>query len=153
MPEMLVRAKVNDSSVITVTPMKPLKHDLSVSWYVERLPDDVTPAETPPPAAPKRDAYGRRSEAFARLFGRLGGTRGRADRSLYDLAPEGELSALATKKKLSPDAATSSLFALGKLKPGRWWITVVVKDPASEVLLDPKHLLEERASWPVLVTP
>ena len=153
MPEMLVRAKVNDSSVITVTPMKPLKHDLSVSWYVERLPDDVTPAETPPPAAPKRDAYGRRSEAFARLFGRLGGTRGRADRSLYDLAPEGEPSALATKKKLSPDAATSSLFALGKLKPGRWWITVVVKDPASEVLLDPKHLLEERASWPVLVTP
>ena len=56
------------------------------------------------------------------------------------------------KKKVGPEAATSSQLPLGKLKPGRWWVTVVVKDQVNDVLLDPKHLLEERASWPVVVT-
>ncbi len=153
MPEMVVSAKVNGDTTLTVTPMKPLKHELSVSWYVERLPDDVVPSDAPPVVAPAaKDAYGRRSEAFARIFGRLGGNRGRSDRGLYDLPPEGEPVTFAVKKKLSPEAATSSQLQLGKLKPGRWWVTVVVKDPVNDVLLDPKHLLEERASWPVVVT-
>ncbi|MSR75057.1 MAG: hypothetical protein EXS14_06280 [Planctomycetes bacterium] len=153
MPDMLVRAKVSDETMLSITPMKPLKHDLKVTWYVERLADDTVMKEPDATAAPAKigDGYGRRGEAFARIFGRIGGKRGREDRAIYDLEPMGEVWSLPVKKRLSADGPWSSQLPVGKLKPGRYWITAVVEDTTTDVLLDPKHLLQERASWPVIV--
>ena len=151
MPDMLVRTKAGGDTMLCVTPMKPLKHELKVTWFVERLPDDTVMKDAEPAVAAKPDGYGRRADAFARIFGRMNGKRAREDRSIYDAEPLGEVWGLPVKKKLAPDAATSSQLPVGKLKLGRYWVTAVVEDTNTEVLLDPKHLLQERASWPVLV--
>lgn len=42
---------------------------------------------------------------------------------------------------------------MGQLPPGRYKVTVVVKDTTEWVLLDRNHLLEERETWWVTVAP
>ena len=65
--------------------------------------------------------------------------------------PAGELSKIAKKPKKKKGQPRRHEFPVGQLPPGRYKVTVVVKDTTDWVLLDKNHLLEERETWWVTV--
>ncbi len=67
--------------------------------------------------------------------------------------PEGERGRLAKVLKGSRVKPTRHQFQIGQLKPGRYRVTVEVRDRTRWVVRDPKHLLEERVTWVVKVLP
>jgi hypothetical protein len=135
---------------ITVTPMAPQTHELEVGWYVKPLaPDEAVPV---PEKATKQEEYvvpwgGRRG-------GELGvpsGDRAQRSRERYDEPPAGEPSRLGGRGKRC-GGEKPHVFPVGELEPGRYAVTVKVRDTTPWVLLDPDHLLEERMTWIVTVS-
>ena len=70
-----------------------------------------------------------------------------------DEPPAGEPSKLGKKANTKRGEPVRHEFHLGELPPGRYKVTVVVKDPTEWVLRDPNHLLEERETWTVTILP
>lgn len=153
--------KTGADAPLTVVPMEPEKHKLDVKWYVAKAVGKVSEPERP--KTERRTGFeGEPSDDNIRMrdwmreagFGRFtGGTRQRGDRSEYDRPPEGELSSSGTTKKPDAKSPTQHIFQAGRLEPGVWKITAVVKDPTPWVLKDEKHLLEERRTWTITVLP
>jgi hypothetical protein len=139
------RAVKGDGSRIVVTPMRPLNHDLSVEWYVDRVPDSE-----PGPRAGERDT---RTLTEGAMGSWTGGTRGQdRDGDAYEFPPFGYPSDLGKVEKKGR-RAERHVFPVGDLDPGRYVVTVRVWDPTGWVLKDTKKLLEERASFWVTVSP
>ncbi len=142
----------DDKSFLSVAPMKPKKHELTVTWYVERV---ATDAPGPQPAASGRTGEDPRERMRRGLSGHWsdGGKRAREERITYDIPPAGEPDNSGVMKKAEGNKPARAAFPIGHLKPGRYRVTVVVQDPSPWVLKDDKHLLEERLSWMVRVLP
>ena len=148
-----------DDTVLAVTPMQPRRHDLEVSWHVEAL---AAGAEEPA----SEEGGGDTSEDFPWLgpgSGPGGGAGGGAarwsrgmrdpeDRTHLDEPVAGDLSALGGKAKTKKGEPMRHEFPVGELPPGRYKVTVTVRDPSEWVLQDENHLLEERESWSVTVS-
>jgi hypothetical protein len=83
------------------------------------------------------------------LGGRLG-ARASEDRAAMASAPAGVKNALGTTRK-AKDGRVENVLPISRLKPGRYRVTACVSDGTPWVLLDPKHLLEERKTWYVKV--
>jgi hypothetical protein len=132
---------------LAVTPMRPKSKPLEVSWFVE----EIEMAETMPQAEERTTGGTKRNRVRDAIHGRFtGGSRGNADRSALGKPPEGVKNALGTTRK-AKDGRTENVFGLAQLKPGRYRVTCVVADRTPFVLLDSKHLLEERKVWWVKV--
>lgn len=131
-----------DGTVITVTPMHPKTHDLQIEWTVDRVPDSE-----PGPAPVKSD--GVTTDIAIPFDGWTPGPRlvGR-DPSNYEFplfgVPGDEY---ARVEKAKGGRVDRFLFDVAKLPRGRYFISCRVSDPTPWVLKDPKHLLEERASF------
>jgi len=140
-----VAAVQGDKTMILVTPMQPRRHSLKARWFVALLApttqggdgDDYEPDPEPESAPPR--------QMFA-----FGGPRARMNRSEYDQPPKGKPSKLG--KRIAGKPRRFAFFA-GKLAPGRYTVTVEVRDPTPWVIQDKRHLLMQRASWTVTVAP
>jgi hypothetical protein len=144
----LIEAEAGGDEVLTVTPMRPRRHRLEVGWHV--LPIAVTDIREPTPID-EDDRARWRFPSGGSGVGEVGGRRHREDRDEYREPPPGEPSRLGKVLKGKRGRPDRHVFPLGKLEPGAYRITVEVRDPTPWVLLDPKHLLEDRATWTVLV--
>jgi hypothetical protein len=143
-----VEVTAGAAKMLSVTPMRPKSKPLDVSWYVETI--DAA-AAMPEQESRTTGSGERRNRLQDALFGRYsGGSRVKQDRAVLDAAPAGAKSALGTTRK-GKDGSTENVFSLAQMKPGRYRVTVVVADKTPLVLLDPKHLLEERKTWWVKV--
>jgi len=135
-----------------VVPMQP-KHDLDVTWFVEEGVD-LAPVEPRDPYADALDATPESRYRNPFLGGRYtGGTRHRSKRDAYDEPPAGERSRAAQRERGKRDEPDRWTFPLDRLDPGTYRITARVADPIEWVLKDEQHLLEERRTWTVSVTP
>lgn len=141
--ELIVNA--NSDKVVSVTPMKPRSHALDVSWFVEPIAEDVAMPEI----AERTTGPRPRNRLYDLLGGRTG-ARAAEDRAAMAAPPQGKKDALGTTRK-GKDGAIENVFPVGRLKPGRYRVTADVSDPTPFVLLDEKHLLEERTTWFVKV--
>ncbi len=128
---------------LVVTPMQPKRHEIDVTWIVEAVA-----ADAPGPAK----VEGATTDAWGGL-GRPGGARSYEDRTAYEDPPPGDPSALGERVKPKKGEPVRHAFPVGRLAPGRWRVTAVAKDPTPWVLRDEQHLLEERVTWWVTVTP
>ncbi len=146
----------DDKAYLSVTPMKPKKHELKTTWYVEPVQTDA-----PGPVAAgsgrtgeaKSDEFrNRMQEALTGRWGR-NAKRERENRITYDIPPGGNIDTTGMTKKGDAGKAAQCVFPIGRLKPGRYRITAVVVDGTGYVYKDAKHLLEERVSWLVRVAP
>jgi hypothetical protein len=170
----VVKAVEGDATVLSVTPMKLKKKKLKVYWYVEA---EVGRKATTPGGDPDGDNGGNLDgsddpdgddddeiDELEDLYGRprglgLGrsspyrGVRRTQNRGHYADPPPGELSKLGKAVKGKKKAPRRNVFPLGKLAPGRYRITVEVRDETKWVLKDDLHLLKERATWRVIVAP
>ncbi len=145
-----VTAIDGDDTQLLVTPMRPRKRRLKVFWHVKPLAVDDESGPEPPQVDEESHTFEdifltRRRGGYG-----FGGQRGRKNRDGYDQAPEGDLSKLGKDLKGTP---RRHVFPVGKLEPGRYQITVEVKDTTKWVIKDEKHLLEERLTWWVRVSP
>jgi hypothetical protein len=145
-----VTVETRSKDVLEVVPMAPSTHQLDVSWFVEALGADSPPHEEEPEDTRARDGYARPRERGEWWFRMSGGRRGRTDRTAHDQPPRGERSRLGRASGSRPRVHT---FPAGRMDPGRYRITAVVKDPVPWVIADPHHLLEERRTWQVTVNP
>jgi IgA Peptidase M64 len=148
--EVIVTA--NTDKYVSVTPMKPRSKSLDVDWFVEPLAGDAPMPETQPEPRTTGTTGGNR---FREMFlGPTGGTRGKDETRAAAMAqpPVGAQNPLGTTRK-GKDGAVECIFPVGRLKPGVYRVTAHVADRNPFVLLDPKHLLEERKTWTVKVTP
>jgi len=146
--EVIVTA--NSDKVVSVTPMKPMKHDLKVAWYVEPIANEVAMPEPTEPLRTGSDPRDLRQRLHDLLGGQLG-KRASEDRAAFGSAPPGNKDAMGTTRKSKDGTRIEDVFPLGRLKPGRYRITAEVWDSTPWVLLDSKHLLEERKTWFVKV--
>ena len=143
-----VMARSGDDTLLTVTPMQPVKHRLKVTWYVEPIEaDDPGPVQQSDESHSFVDDFGTPRRRWASFFG---GARGRKPRDEYAEPPVGDPSKLGKIRKGKP---VRHVFAAGKLPPGRYRVTAEVRDPTKWVIQDPKHLLVERETWWVRVAP
>jgi hypothetical protein len=144
-----VDAVEGGDAVLSVVPMQPRKHDLDVTWHVE------VGGTRPAPKAPEEGSgfiYGGDYAGYGGVGSFTGGDR-RLDEEHTkecDAPPTGDLSRLAKEVKTRGEP-TRHQFALGRLAPGRYKITVRVHDATPFVLKDEKHLLEARRTWWVTV--
>ncbi len=136
-----------DDDVLAVTPMQPRSHDLEVTWHVASVEADADGPE----AATSSGTGGMRRGGHRRW--RRRGRRAYEDRSALDKAPVGDLSKLAKKPRKKKGQPKRHQFPVGQLPPGRYKVTVVVRDTTPWVLKDTNHLLEERETWWVTVAP
>jgi hypothetical protein len=140
----------NSDQVLAVTPMRPRSHSLDCDWYVEAIGSDV-----PMPEPVERSTGGgtRADRIREALFGPTGGTRANETGrdTLMSQPPAGKKDALGTTRK-TKDGSIEQVFPVGRLKPGRYRVTAEVSDGTPWVLLDAKHLLQERKTWFVKVT-
>jgi hypothetical protein len=141
-----IELTVGADTVLSVTPMKPKSKALDVAWYVEQVEGGAT-APMPEPRPTGTTGRNRLREA---LYGRNTAKRAKQDRSSLDTPPAGEKNSLGSKRKRK-DGKIEHVFNVGRLRPGRYRVTAVVADRTPYVLLDPKHLLEERMTWWVKV--
>ena len=65
----------------------------------------------------------------------------------------GEVTEEVEKPKKKKGQPKRHEFPVGQLPPGRYKVTVVVKDTTKWVLKDANHLLEERETWWLTVAP
>jgi hypothetical protein len=168
-----VKAVEGDATELSVTPMRPKKKKLKVYWYVE---PEVGRKATTPGGDPEGENGGNLDGAargaeeddtfdeLEDLYGRprglgLGrsspyrGVRRTRNRDHYADPPPGELSRLGKVAKGKAKAPRRHVFPVGKLEPGRYRITVEVRDETKWVIKDVSHLLKERATWRVIVDP
>jgi hypothetical protein len=142
----------NTDKFLGVTPMKPKSKALDVDWYVESLGAESRPPE---PEERPTGATGRGRDPFRdMMFGPSGGDRGRDEARAAALAqpPAGAQTPLGTTRK-GKDGRVENVLPIGRFKPGVYRVTVTVADRNPFVFLDEKHLLEERKTWFVRVTP
>ncbi len=142
-----------DAAVLAVTPMRPKNHALDVTWTVEPVAADADGPESGAGGATGEGSPGIGPGGAPIPRRRFRGVRGRQDRSALDAPPAGELSKLGRKAKTKKGEPLRHEFPVGKLPPGRYRVTVTVKDPTKWVLRDDRHLLEERETWWVTVAP
>ncbi|MFQ5843384.1 MAG: hypothetical protein ACE5JG_00175 [Planctomycetota bacterium] len=155
-PAREVKAVAGDDTLLTVTPMQP-KKPLKAYWYLRRL-EGAEAAEEPPIASEEEtetSPYGVPYGGTGRgtRFAAFGGDRARQDRERYTEPPAGEPSKLGKRIKGGKSRPRRHVFPVGKLPPGVYEITVEVRDETPYVIKDPKHLLRERLSWRVRVSP
>jgi len=136
------------AAMLSVLPMQPRKKRLQATWYVETLDpkdepetDPITPIEG---VDYPEQAGGRRPNPMFMFVGE----RSLENREEYAEPPAGEPSRLGKKLKGNP---VRHGFAIGKLVPGYYRVTVEVEDRTKWVIKDEKYLLKERASWRVRV--
>lgn len=143
-----IAMNVGGDRVLSVSVMRPQKHALRVSWHVEPIA-----ASAPAPERKESGRTGRDPDPFKEMLRgrRRAGRRGSADRKSYDLPVMGALSNVGRENKSDPKSLPTFEFPLGKLPEGRFRVTVRVWDPTPWVLLDPKHLLEERLTWTITI--
>jgi hypothetical protein len=142
-----MEVNAGSNTMLAVTPMRPKSKPLEVAWFVEEV-EASAPAPEAEEKAPRTTGRNRVRDA---LFGRFtGGSRGNGDRSALGQPPAGTRNALGTTRKRK-DGRVENVLNVGQLKPGRYRVTVVVADRTQFVLLDAKHLLEERKTWWVKV--
>jgi hypothetical protein len=150
-----VKATQGDETLLTVVPMRPKKKALKAEWFVAPL-QETAPGEGEELTFEEEEGggfptdmgdYGQGLPSYAGF----GGNRKKGDRSHYGTPPEGKPS----KFGKATGTAKNRLFtfAVGKLPPGRWKVTVEVRDPTRWVIKDENHLLKERATWTVTVAP
>jgi len=135
---------------ITVTPMAPKSRMLEVTWFVKAFHE----GESLPKAAGPSEESGVPFGGFGggRLMGVPTGKRASKSREHYADPPAGEPSRMGKRGK-GAGRVKPHFFPVGKLSPGRYAVTVQVRDTTPWVLLDPHHLLMERITWTVVVTP
>ncbi|MHC4817268.1 MAG: M64 family metallopeptidase [Planctomycetota bacterium] len=166
----LVKAEEGDATELSVTPMRPKKKKLKVYWYVQ---PEVGRKATTPGGDPTGENGGGNLDGpddddtfdeLEELYGRprglgLGrsspfrGVRRTRNRAHYADPPPGELSKLGKVAKGKAKAPRRHVFPVGELEPGRYRITVEVRDETKWVIKDDFHLLKERATWRVIVAP
>ncbi|MHC4934485.1 MAG: M64 family metallopeptidase, partial [Planctomycetota bacterium] len=149
-----VKAVEGGDAVLKVVPMRPRKRGLKVQWYVAQAAARTAvqgPEEEELETEAGDDERGFDTTEAGPYSFYPGGSRTSRDRSEYDEAPKGERSKLGKASGSRKDR--THVFPLGKLTPGRYWITAEVRDTTKWVLKDPKHLLEERVTWTVTVSP
>jgi hypothetical protein len=143
-PKAEVRVKAGDKAAeLSVTPIRPRSHELAVTWYVEEI-GGAAPAAGDGERVDPEEEYWRRQQ---RAYGQ-GGPRAGGKREGYAAPPPGVPSGLAREGRGSP---RRSVFPAGSLAPGRYRVTAEVRDGTEWVLLDPDHLLVERATFTVTV--
>lgn len=149
-----LKVVAGDETVLSVTPMQPRSHDLDVSWTLE-----VADPDAPGPEAAESSRTG---EGFPWLGPGTGpgagprwdpGMRSRQDRSHLDDPPPGAPAELGRRAKTKKGEPVRHELPVGELPPGRYKVTVTVRDPCAWVLKDEKHLLEDRETWWVTVSP
>jgi hypothetical protein len=171
----VVKAVEGDATELSVTPMQPKRKKLKVYWYVE---PEVGRKATTPGGDPTGENGGGNldgtqektpedadtDDELDELYGRpqglgLGrsspfrGVRRTRNRDRYADPPPGELSKLGKVAKGKGKGPRRHVFPVGKLAPGRYRITVEVRDETKWVIKDDYHLLKERATWRVIVEP
>jgi IgA Peptidase M64 len=148
-PQMEMKVIDGDASKITITPMRPMTHDLKCDWHVQRVPDSE--------GGPIRAADGATSDggpSLPEMGGFTNGMRGMGrDGAAYDYPPIAPISDLGFIEKGGKEGGIKFVFPTGKLGRGRYVITCRVWDPCEWVLKDPQHLLEERETFWVTVSP
>lgn len=148
-PAQEVRVVAGAKAELSVTPIAPRSHELTVSWFVKPLAGD--PAA--PAAGGKRedpeDAWWKKMNRGMSSGLGMGGPRSIEKREAYAEPPPGEPSALGREVKGKP---VRHAFPPGALAPGRYLVTAEVRDGTEWVLKDERHLLVERVSWTVAVT-
>jgi len=165
-----IEAKSGDETKIVVTPMKPLKHNLTVEWYISRravvtsnpdLVQDAPPERAGDGGVPEDDDLGGleglEEMPYPTGGGRMNrgspfrGSRAMANRAEYEKPPTGNQSKLGKVLKGKRSEPRRHVFPVGELPPGQYWITVEVRDETKMVIKDEKHLLKARATWQVNV--
>jgi hypothetical protein len=152
-PTVPVAAVEGDDTELTVTVMRPRTRPLKVYWFVKPLEpgeEVVSPRSAPAPDERWRNPYG---DGMRGMAGYRAGRRGSGSRSHLDDPPAGELRKHGKAKKGGRGKPKVHYLPVGKLPPGRYAVTAVVKDETPWVLKDLRHLLEEREVWTVLVEP
>jgi len=166
-----VTAITGDDTVLTVLPMKLKRKKLKVDWYVR--PEVGRKAVTPGADADgeedleaiAEDEIDEEADELGGLYGReqrnvgfgnrfaYRGDRARRNRDHYAEPPPGDLSKLGkvVKGKRKDKGKQFHVFPVGKLSPGRYRVTVEVRDETKWVIKDDRHLLKERATWRVIV--
>jgi hypothetical protein len=150
-PAAVIRVTAGGKDEISVTPMAPRSHELEVTWFVKTFREGEA---LPKPGEPSEESGGVPFGGYGRgrLMGVPTGKRASKSREHYADPPEGEPSRLGKRGKAS-GRTKPHVFPVGKLEPGRYAVTVQVRDRTPWVLLDPDHLLEERITWTVVVEP
>ena len=166
-----------EEKVLTVQPMEPYRHKLTVTWYVTDFavtkgekpagekgngpPDVDLPGVSgdtgePDPNDPFPSAEPRGGRGGPAPMWAWGGWRARQDRSSYANKPPGGVrkgKVVKAKGRGASRTPRKHTFSLQDLGPGNWRVTCEVKDETKWVLKDPKHLLKERVTWTVKVAP
>jgi len=149
-----------------VQPMAPKTHRLTAEWFVEAeravsgdsggAEDPTPPPDGPWPMAPE-DMGGPGSRGGGENSPHRASERRRSP--LADGKPGNPVKAAEKAIPGAKGKAYRSAVTLPDLPPGRWKLTVVVKDDAKPagaefpwVLKDTERLLEERRTWTVIVT-
>jgi len=162
-PAAEVNALLDGKDELVVLPMQPGRRKLSVSWYVDRLAV-TTPGGAEAAAAPEGEIPWGPPEGAGEEFvppppdypmapgNPYMGRRAQQPRDDYAEPPPGELSKHGTKARKGAKGFEFA-FPLGKLPAGGYLITAEVRDDTDMVVKDEKHLLKERVSWTVKVSP
>ena len=142
-----VEVTAGSPKVLAVTPMKPKSKTLDVAWYVE--PIDAAAADARARATDDRAGGEPPPRRLVRpLRGRLARTR--------RIAPSSTSRPWARRTRSGPtrkgkDGVVENVFRLGQPQAGPVPRHRRRRGQDPSVLLDPKHLLEERKTWWVKV--
>jgi hypothetical protein len=146
-------AVMGSEDELVVVPMQPLKHRLKARWFVDLLAVTTEGGDAPevpftPEAAPEPPP-----DYPAMFANPYMGRRVQTPRDEYEGPPSGKPSPLGQKARKRKDGRWEYPFPVGKLPAGGYVITAEVWDDSEWVVKDEKHLLKERVSWRVKVTP
>jgi hypothetical protein len=151
LPDVEKTCTEDDGTTISVTPMKPLTHDLECEWAFQRI-QDREPG--PAPVASDGKTYDA-PQSLEAWDGWGGGPRANGrDTSPYEIPLMGVPGESLGRAEKGPKGRVEKfLFDVSKLPRGRYVVTARVSDPTPWVLKDDKHLLEERATFWFTVLP
>ena len=133
-----VTAIEGDDTRLLVTPMQPRKRALKVSWHVKPLAADDENGPDPPQVDEESHTFEDIFMAKRRRGYGFGGQRGRKNRDEYEEAPAHYPRTTLWVEPLGRQARLAALVYRGQRK----WTGE-----------DEKHLLEERLTWWVRVSP
>ena len=145
---------------LSVTPMRPAGHALTVCWFVEPITAGAPGPEAPPVPSDLAGDPDDTGDIAGDLTGALRrkalpfafhGPRSVEGRDSYADPPGGRHSRLGKARRGRRGVPPHHVFPLGKLEPGRYRVTAQVTDPTPWVVRDPTHLLEQRVTWWVTV--
>jgi hypothetical protein len=140
----------DDGTTLTITPMKPMTHDLSCEWTFLRIQD----SEPGPQPVASDGVTTDIAAAMDGWDGWAGGPRANnRDTSQYEIPLMGVPADTLAREEKTKGRVDKFVFDASKLTRGRYLVVARVSDPTPWVLKDPKFLLEERASFWVKVLP